>query len=226
MDCTEVSTLLELYAETQLTSAQRVAVEAHLGRCDSCSSAAYAVTILRSQRRVATPATRPGLLSEVIDRAAMADSETVTRGSDRFWLGAGIGGALAAGIVFALLNFNSINQRQPDLRIPQLGIAFNETRDVNLAIDSPTAMMDATIRVVLTGTVVLAGFEQQSELQWTTDLDPGVNMLSLPVTMVGTSGGQVFVEVTHEDRHEIFVVTLPGSSPQAGELVMPSATTA
>ena len=109
----------------------------------------------------------------------------------------------------------------------QLEIALNETRDVNLAIDSPIAMMNAQIRVVLTGTVALAGFEEQSELRWATDLDRGVNVLRLPITMLGTSGGQVLVEVTHQDRHEIFVVTLRSStSPRAGEPSIPSATAA
>lgn len=226
MDCTEVSALLTLYSDKQVTLAQKGAIEAHLGRCDSCSSAAYALTVLRSQQRVPAPSPRSGLLSEVIAQASLAQTAEGARVGDRFWLGAGIGGALAAGVVFALLNFNAIHEEQPGPRLPQLSIALNETRDVNVAIESPSSMMDAEIRVVLTGTVALAGYEQESELRWTTDFDPGVNMLSLPVTMLGTSGGQVLVEVTHGDRHEIFVVTLPGTSPQAGAVLMPGSTTA
>jgi len=228
MDCTEVSTLLEPYSKEQLTSDQKDAIDAHLGRCDSCGSAAYALAVLRSHRDVAVPPPRPELLSEVITHASLAQiaTATATRAGDRFWLGAGLGGALAAGMVFALFNFDAVRPEQAGPSLTQLSIALNDIRDVNVAIESPATMMDAAIRVVLTGTVALSGYEGQSELRWTTDLDPGVNMLSLPVTMVGTSGGQVFVEVTHENRHEIFVVTLPGTSPQAGEISVLNATIA
>ncbi len=227
MDCSELSSLLEPFADKRLTSVQRIAVAAHLERCDSCASAAYGLEILRAQRGIAVPTPRPELLSEVVDRAALAGAAAAQRGGDRFWLGAGVGSALAAGIVIALLSFNATRQEHAEASVPQLDIALNETRDVNLAIDSPIAMMNAQIRVVLTGTVALAGFGEQSELRWAADLDRGVNVLSLPVTMLGTSGGQVLVEVTHQDRHEIFVITLRSStSPRAGEPSIPSATAA
>jgi hypothetical protein len=168
------------------------------------------------------PTPRTEFFAEVLHLATQSGAVEHQRTGNRFWIGAGLGGALAAGIVLALLSFNSLLQPPPGSSVPQLTIALNETRDVNVAIDSPTELLGAQIRVVLTGTVALAGFTDQSELRWATDLDRGVNVLSLPVTMLGTSGGQVLVEVTHRDRHEIFVVTLHGTSPQAGKLSIPN----
>jgi len=104
-----------------------------------------------------------------------------------------------------------------------LTIALTETRDVNVAIDSPTDLQDAQIRVVLTGAVALTGFEGQSEIRWSTNLDRGVNMLSLPVTMQGLNGGRLLVEVDYEDHHEIFVVDLEGS-PEVGAAIQPGQT--
>ena len=226
MDCIELSSLLELFVDKRLTSVQRAAVKKHLGGCDSCASALHAVEALRARRSVVAPTPRTEFFAEIIQLATQGGAVEYQRTGNRFWLGAGVGGALAAGIVIALLNFNAMRQEHLGPSVPQLNIALNETRDVNLAIDSPTTMMNAQIRVVLTGTVALAGFEGHSELRWATDLDRGVNVLSLPVTMLGTSGGKVLVEVTHRDRHEIFVVTLHGTSPRASEISIPSATAA
>ena len=54
------------------------------------------------------------------------------------------------------------------------GTCFAESgNDVSVAIDSSEARMDAQIRVVLTGGIQLAGFDDQSVLSWTTDLDRG-----------------------------------------------------
>jgi hypothetical protein len=39
-----------------------------------------------------------------------------------------------------------------------------------------------------------------------TDLDRGVNQLTLPVVVVDASGGQVLVELTHGDKRRTFVL--------------------
>lgn len=226
MDCTELSSLLEPFVDKRLTSVQQAAVKKHLGECDSCASALYAVEALHARRSVVAPTPRTEFFAEVLQLATQDGAVAHQRTGNRFWIGAGLGGALAAGITFALLSFNSVLQPPPEPSMPQLTIALNETRDVKFAIDSPTELSGAQIRVVLTGTVALVGFEGQSELRWATDLDRGINRLSLPVTMVGSDGGQVMVEVIHVDRHEVFVVALRSTTPRASETMIPSATAA
>jgi hypothetical protein len=83
---------------------------------------------------------------------------------------------------------------------------LNETRDVNVAVESPEALAGAQIHVTLSGAIGLRGFDGQRELRWTADLDRGVNQLTLPVVALGASGGQVLVEVTHGDRRRTFVI--------------------
>jgi hypothetical protein len=214
MDCMQVYTLFDSLIDRQLPDRQREEIAAHLERCDSCASALYAVEQLRASRRLDAPEPRADFLSEIVESVPRQHLSESSERHDRFWLGATIGGAVAAGIVVALMNFAAPLDYRSEPRSPQFTIALNETRDVNVAIDSPVEMMDAAIRVVLTGTVALDGYENQSELRWSTNLDAGVNVLSLPVTMLGTRGGQVLVEVSHEQRHEVFVVKLPGSAPQ------------
>jgi len=221
-DCKTMSESLEALADGLLGPAEGAAVKEHLTVCDSCASAWQALETLQAHRSTPAPAPRPELFSEILRAATEANSIERESGVSRFWLGAGLGGAIAAGIVFALLSFSPILQERT-LSTPQLTIALNETRDVNVAIDSPQDLRDAQIRVVLTGAVALAGFEGQSEVRWSTHLDRGVNMLSLPVTMQGLDGGRLLVEVDDEDHHEIFVVELQ-SSAEAGASMRPQET--
>ena len=42
--------------------------------------------------------------------------------------------------------------------------------------------------------------------EWSTDLDRGINQLTLPVVAIDATGGQVLVEVTHGDKRRTFVL--------------------
>ena len=97
---------------------------------------------------------------------------------------------------------------------PDITMALNELHEVGVAIDSAEALTAAEIRVVLTGGVRLAGYADRSELSWTTDLDRGVNRLTLPLIAVTPAGGQVLVEVGHASKRQIFVVKVGVDTPQ------------
>jgi hypothetical protein len=90
--------------------------------------------------------------------------------------------------------------------VPAVTLAVNEERDVNVALSSPEPLAGAEIRVSLSGEIGLRGFEDQRELRWKTDLDRGVNQLTLPIVVLGSHGGQVLVEVQHGDKRRAFVV--------------------
>jgi hypothetical protein len=145
----------------------------------------------------------------------------------------GFGGAIAAGLAVAVLAFappvwrsgeigqagqsgragNTLGVRQARAT-PEISMALNETRDVNISVEAPTALPDAEIRVVLTGAIELAGFEGQKELHWRTDLAAGANQLRLPIVALGGVGGQLLVEVQHGARHRTFVVDVKASERQ------------
>lgn len=89
---------------------------------------------------------------------------------------------------------------------PQVTLALYEPHDVNIAVDTPSPLADAEIRVVLTGAIELDGFANQRELRWRTNLDAGANQLTLPIIATGTGGGQLLVEVHHGQKRRTFVV--------------------
>jgi hypothetical protein len=85
-------------------------------------------------------------------------------------------------------------------------LAVNRPSPVTVTLESPEALMDAEVRVELRGAVALEGYAGQRELRWMTDLDRGVNELTLPVVALDASGGQVLVEVVHGDKRRTFVL--------------------
>ena len=124
-----------------------------------------------------------------------------------FWLGVGVGGALAAGIAVAVaLWLPGVDTPPPAAGAPAVVLALNESRDVSVALNSPEPLADAEIRIALSGEIGLRGFAEQRELHWTTDLDRGVNQLTLPIVALGARGGQVVVEVQHGEKRRSFVV--------------------
>ena len=204
MKCEDIANLLDEGELPRLPAEWLEDVEMHVSSCQSCADEWRAVQALRAWRDLPTPSARPELLAETMRRATQPG---VVRGRrNAFLSGVGLGGALAAGIVVAVMALSPAIQETVDSAVPALAIALNEAHDVSVAIDSSEALMDAQIRVVLTGGIQLAGFDDQRVLSWTTDLDRGANRLTLPVIAVSPDGGQVVVEVAHERTRQVFVV--------------------
>jgi hypothetical protein len=78
-------------------------------------------------------------------------------------------------------------------------LALHESRDVSLVINSERNLEGATIRLYVTGSVALAGYEGQHEIQWLTSLTQGANLLSLPLVARTPGDGLVVAEIEHED---------------------------
>ena len=116
------------------------------------------------------PEPKPGIEDRVLAKATAA--RTTARGGLRaavrqpatWW-------AAAAGALAATLACVAILWPQPQATPgAEVVLALNESRDVSLVIDSERALEGATIRLSVTGSVSLAGYEQQQEIEWTTSL--------------------------------------------------------
>jgi hypothetical protein len=95
--------------------------------------------------------------------------------------------------------------------VPEVRLALNEPRDVTVTLESPEPLLGASVRVELRGAVALDGYQGQRELRWSTNLDRGINQLTLPVVALDATGGQVLVEVAHGARRRTFLLDVRGS---------------
>lgn len=219
MSCQDIADLLDNGQMLDLPPERQAAVTAHLRHCEDCASEWHA---LRTLAQVpSAPAPPPDLFARTMALAEGAASSPAPRAPQRrsFWLGAGVGGALAASIALAVMTLNVAPRTAGPAAngaAPAITIALNEPHDVGVAIDSVEALADAEIRVVLTGGVRLDGFSDRSVVSWRTDLDRGVNRLTLPLIAVEPGGGQVLVEVGHGSKRQVFVVNVGVDAPRDG----------
>ena len=157
--------------------------------------------------------------AEFIDRAlAKATTSQPGRATTGFrvalrrpstWWAAGMG-ALAATLACV-----AVFLAQPDVaRGPNLTLALHESREVPFVIESERDLADATIRLYVTGSVALDGYEGQHEIEWQVSLTKGSNLLSLPVLAREPGEGLVVAEIEHEGRTRRLSLALHVSAPE------------
>jgi len=201
--------------------ARRAAGE-HLSSCDDCRSAAHALAVLKAERNLPIdPPSEDAFRRAIVAAASRQESERPRRAT--FWLGVGVGAALAASVATAVVMLRPLAD-STGFGVPAVTLAVNEVRNVDLALTAPEPLASAEIHVSLSGEIGLDGFADQRELRWTTDLDRGVNQLTLPIVALGAHGGQVLVEVRYGDKHRTFVVDVhavraPSAHALGGERV-------
>ena len=205
MNCEDTNDRLVQMKNDSLTEIERRQFSAHLESCETCQHtvrAAAGLQILKD-RENHTPV--EGLFEMLMCNAVQTEVRA-SRGTG-FWLGAG--SALAAGVLLAVMSFWLITAPAPSpLEITTYQVSLDEPRDLNIAIDLKRDMPGATLRIVLSGGIELDGYGSRRELTWTADLAKGVNRLTLPIMAINDMGGQLLVQVEHDNRRKTLRVDL------------------
>jgi len=176
MKCDDVQSLLIDGCGAGNAAARREAME-HLVECESCRDAQLAAGMLRAERGRPIPPPPHGALERAIaaaTRAARPVPPPPARAPLRngFWAGLAVGSgamAAAAAIAWALL-VPGYTPTIPELEAattPQVTLALYEPHDVNIAVDTPSPLADAEIRVVLTAKQITPReTEDYGEVRW------------------------------------------------------------
>jgi hypothetical protein len=123
------------------------------------------------------------------------------------WVMTGFGGAIAAGLAVWLIGGMLMSTPQlPDAgaSIPEVTMALEEPRTVNLVFSSTEALDAATLTVSLPDGVELAGFPGQREISWETSLNEGSNLLPLKLIALTPTGGELLARLEHDNRDRVF----------------------
>jgi hypothetical protein len=183
----------------------------HVAACDDCQAALRALDALLPLRQEVAPVADEATVERAIDRALTAGPAQVYRRG--FWGGMISGAAIAATVAAVAIGIWLSSGGDPaPVAVPEVRMALNERHDVTVTLESPERLANAEVRVELRGAVALDGYAGQRELRWSTDLDRGVNQLTLPVVAIDATGGQVLVEVTHGDKRRTFVLDVRASA--------------
>ncbi len=170
-------------------------------------------TLRQALKRMPVPEPRPGFVDRALANATRQPAARAKEGprglaylASRWetWIGAAVGGAVAAVLTVILLR--PIDQPPP---VPMgISLALNESRAIDVLIDSERELEDATIRIVAIGSVVLDGFDNEREIGWRAHLEQGSNVLSLPVVARSTGAGQLVAVIEHEGRTRRMTINL------------------
>jgi hypothetical protein len=206
MNCEMVAENMPRIVAGKLPSALLANCEQHIRQCPGCQGAlrgTESLTLLTDRDTGVAPA---GLFDRIVDEFVKPHTRPQRQG---FWLGTGVGGAIAASLVALALTFGSfgpIADQNP--AVAEFTVALSEPRNMDIAIEIDRALADANISILLSGGVELDGYGARRELSWTVDLEAGVNRLSLPILAVDSTGGQMVVRLDHPDSEQMFVVQL------------------
>lgn len=211
MKCEDTYERLAANRAGELADLEQQQLQAHLRRCVDCQAIARSQDAMRLLRKQIdrNPA------DDLFERTMRSSHATATArpAPTRFWQGAGVGAALAASLVLAVFATGKLQLADAPATDPAtIQIALGQPQAVNLAIDLERDLPGATITVMLSGGVELDGYPGERSLSWTTDLQAGVNKLTLPVVALDDLGGELLVKVAHGQRSRNFRVNLQGRS--------------
>lgn len=184
----------------------------HLFECPDCTDAVRGAEALALLRNCGSESVPEGLfdkLSSALQEPAAAEEPT----RPRFWLGTGIGGAIAASLFAVAVTIGWIGPSPVEpTDMGEFTVSVYEPTVMNVAIEADRPLENASISIFLTGDVEIEGFWGQRELTWVTDLEEGVNRLSLPVVALDENGGKMVVRLEHPDSEQVYVVKVDASA--------------
>ena len=199
MHCTDAQQHIDDYLDAALDHDTVAQMDAHLGRCEACrdelEKSRYLLAQLQELPSVQMPA---GFARQAFRkaRAAHADGQGPRH---KHWFAAGFGGALAAGLMLAMVLGPMKGMLVPV--VSEISMSVHESRSLNVVFNAPEAMEDVELQLVLTDGLELAGRPGKRELRWQTSLKAGKNRLSIPVRAL-KSGSESLLARLYKDGQE------------------------
>ena len=218
MKCTDIQNILDDYIDETVSSDERSAVTSHLQQCASCRGEL-------EQRRVIHSAL--GSLP-VVEASTSFEANVFSAVRRRYGEGrrhaannfvAGFASAAVAGLAlwFASTLFTTgIDEYTRDQQAPQVvNLEVNQVRTVRLVFDAATDLAGVTLSVDLPQNIQLAGYGEQRQLVWQTDLNKGQNILALPVIATGNGEGELMAKLSYGDKTRQFHIVLKAADEGA-----------
>ena len=208
MKCEDIVELAQSGESGVMNETGRQFVIEHVAQCADCQDAIRAVEATRWLRNQPIEPANHELFARAMGAAVQQQASDSSRRSG-FWVGAGVGGAVAAAFFAAVVALGLLGAPTTPAAGPaEFFVSMTEPRDLNIAIDVDSALPGATLSVSFFGGIELDGYASQRHLSWTADLHAGVNKLTLPIIALDSSGGQVVVRLEHPDSQQEFLVQL------------------
>ena len=209
MNCEQYNENLDRLLDDELEESLVPQYQAHTADCADCAAALRRKQALRQAlKSMPLPPPADGFLDSVVEQALIRTH----RNEKRFWSSAGLGGAIAAGVIgwLVLTIPADLPQSTDQLSLDVVTISLNVEKTFKLKFDSTRELQAATLSLQLPAGLEVVGYEGQTSVKWTTTVKPGTNILQLPIIVRSGNGGAILARVEHEGKQQSFefVVTV------------------
>ena len=205
MTCNDLNNALDDYLDGRVDAAGTARLDQHVETCSECRHRVAEENHLRSALLAYADSSVPQPAEGFFDRALIRATHNGSRKQRNRWMMTGFGGAIAAGFaVWLVAGMLLQSPTLPQTSIPEITMALEEPRTVNLVFASADELVDATLTVILPAGLELAGFQGQSEVTWMTSLSKGKNVLPLKLIATMPLGGELMATLRHEDDDRTF----------------------
>lgn len=210
MNCEDTQELLDDYLDGALDRSVQERLQRHIDQCDACRSRVARAQALQSAlQEMPVVAPSAGFHDRVLRQARDASRPDRSRGR-RPLIALAMAASLVAGIGIGLqLN----RQDGGDAAVPQVAIALQEREVVQLVFRSDAAARDVTFSVRLPEGVELDGFPGMREVVWQGALQPGANLLRLPLVAHSLTHGELRAAIRQDGWSRTFSVDVTVTSP-------------
>jgi len=209
MNCTEFQNHLDDFLDGSLTGLPRDGAVKHLEKCAVCRQAAGEEKTLRAAlRELPVEPSSPGFAARALRKAGEAH-----RRPKRGAFAAGFSSAAAIALVIWGLSGQWLGPA-PKSGPAEVHLALAEERQVSLVFEVPSDIRGAKLAMELPAHVELAGYPNQQELLWRTDLAKGRNVLTLPIVGRDRAEGELVARITYGGKEKRFRIRLNVDSPR------------
>ena len=170
------------------------------------------ITLSEALKGMPVPPPRNGFVDDVMHLATRPAAQRTSTmhllARWEMWLGMVVGAAATV-----LVTVFIVSPRE-GASTSNITLAVNESRNIDVLIDSERTLDDATIRVAASGPVELDGLGDKHEVEWQARLERGRNVLSLPVVARSTGEAQLIAVVEHAGKKRRVGVSLSVRRPR------------
>ncbi len=222
MNCEKIQNLLNDYIDDTLPVLHAEVVKNH---CHTCGDCARQLKGLRIQKESLSslpiaPAS-DGFEKRVFVRAIenAAITKKIHSKPGNFYKFATA--AMLTALVLWLGLFNDTKTGEDDLYLVTVG---DEVRTIKVAIDSEQALDAVNMRVELSDNLELKGYGNKKQIHWTTHLNEGVNVISLPIVGIAQGEGDITTRIHLNGKEKVMHIKteykLPDSVLYQGNMVL------
>jgi len=214
MSCEQIQVLLNDYIDDELSTS---AVEMVNNHCSSCECCADRLEQLRFQRELIkslpVPPASAHFETRVIENAVRQDHPAV---HSQFRTRSLYVAAAASILVALVLWLGLFKDTMVNDKTQYIATVSDQVRTINVAIDSDKTLEAVNLRVELSDNLELAGFGNKKTIDWTTQLQKGVNVISLPVVGIAQGKGDITTRIRLNGKEKTMRINTQYKLPDSG----------